>query len=185
MQRELRGREWFASRVPTSGRDERTGLEIEVDPTGWPVRVTRLDAVTEDLRTAQGLLAAVRRAVGAATLAHLAENARGRSLSDSELARGRDLMEGRRRLVPPRAYQAPPVRRPEEPVTLRSHGIDVRSDRVSSGVSRDGEVRVTLGWVDGLRSLEADPGFLARAREDLLRHALNEAFGAAQEGARR
>ena len=185
MQRGLRGRQWFASETPTGGRDERTGLELEVDATGWPLRVTRLEVVTDELRRAEGLLAAIRRATGAATLAHLAENAQLRTLSDAELARGQDLLQGRRRLVPPPAYRAAPVTRPREPVSPAGYTVDVRSERVSVGVSRDGEVQVEMGWVDGLRSLQADPDFLDRTPPDLLRYALTEAFTAAQEGTRR
>ena len=63
-QRELRGASWFSDLLPTLGRDPESGLELEVDVTGWPTRVTRLDAVVDALRDEAGLLRAVRRAVG-------------------------------------------------------------------------------------------------------------------------
>lgn len=182
VQREVRGSGWFASQSPTTGRDESTGLELEVDATGWPLKVVRLDAVPTELRTAEGLRSALERAISAATLEHLVENARAKRLSESELARGRELIEGRRRLVPPPAFRAGPVTRPDGPVSVPRSLADERLGRVAVGVSREGEIRVELGWVDGLRALEADPRFLAEAPPDLLRHALNEAFGAAQEG---
>ena len=49
-QRELRGASWFSDLAPTLGRDPESGLELEVDVTGWPTRVARLDAVVDALR---------------------------------------------------------------------------------------------------------------------------------------
>lgn len=185
LQREVRGSQWFVSEATTSGRDDRTGLELDVDATGWPVRVTKLASVPDQLRTVEALRSALDRATGAAVLAHLAANAERRNLSRTELERGRDLMEGRRKLVPPPAYRAEPLVPASQPVQPRGPQRDERLERVARGVSREGELRVELGWVDGLRRLEADPEFLRTADPDLIRHALNEAFTAAQEGTTR
>ncbi|GAA3685420.1 hypothetical protein GCM10022237_49850 [Nocardioides ginsengisoli] len=185
LQREIRGTQWFVSADPTRGRDERTGLELEVDATGWPVRVIALDAMTVELRDAAGLRAALDRAIGAAVLAHLAASAEQRRLGDDELARGRELIEGRRRLVAPSAFRAGPLVPPDAPVQPRRAWRDERLDRRVTGASREGEVRIELGYVDGLRRLEADPRFLATAAADLARHALNEAFADAQAGGTR
>ncbi|WP_300646101.1 hypothetical protein [Nocardioides sp.] len=70
-QRGPRSAAWFADLAPTTGRDPASGPELEVDVTGWPTRVTRLDAVPAQLRDAAGLLSALRRATGAAALGHL------------------------------------------------------------------------------------------------------------------
>ncbi|GEB13476.1 hypothetical protein SAMN05421671_3194 [Pimelobacter simplex] len=185
LQREIRGPQWFASEETTGGRDEHTGLEVEVDATGWPVRVGALTAVAPELRDAAGLRGALERAIGGAVLGHLARNAERRRLSPADLERGRELVEGRRRLVPPPYYRAAPLVAPDGPVQPRSAWRDDRLDRTVTGTSRDGELRIELGYVDGLRRLEADAQFLATAPADLLRHALNEAFTDAQEGGRR
>lgn len=185
LQRELRGARWFLARDPATGRDARTGLEVEVDATGWPLRVTRLDLDQEGLRTPDGLRAAVVRAIGAAALAHLVQVGERAAPSEADLARGRELVEGRRRLVPRPTYQAPPVVRPEHPVRTAGSVRDERLDRTATGVSRGGEVHVELGWVDGLRVLRIDPDFLATATDDLVRYAVTEAFVSAQEGTTR
>ncbi|WP_300527182.1 FAD-binding oxidoreductase, partial [uncultured Nocardioides sp.] len=39
-QRELRGASWFSDLLPTLGRDPESGLELEVDVTGWPFTKT-------------------------------------------------------------------------------------------------------------------------------------------------
>ena len=183
-QRELRGASWFSDLAPTLGRDPESGLELEVDVTGWPTRVTRLDAVVDALRDEAGLLRAVRRAVGGAALAHLAAVAHGRGLPPDRVARGEELVAGRRRLTPPPTYRSPLLAPPRDPVHPRAWRADERWGRTATGRSREGEVVVVLGWVGGLRELHADEGFLRSTSPDLLRYALTEAFTAAQEGPR-
>lgn len=183
-QRGLRSAAWFADLAPTVGRDPASGLELEVDVTGWPTRVTRLEVVTDELRGAAGLLSALRRAIGGAALAHLAAVAAVDDPSREQLARGQDLLEGRRAVVARPAFRAAPVVRPDGPVDPRSTRVDERWGRTATGRSRQGEVEVDLGWVGGLRTLRADPGFLRSTAPDLLRYALTEAFTAAQEGQR-
>lgn len=183
-QRGLRSAAWFADLAPTTGRDPASGLELEVDVTGWPTRVTRLDTVSAELRDATGLLSALRRAIVAAALGHLAAVAATGDPSREQLARGEDLVAGRRRLVPRPAFRAAPVVRPDGPVDPLSRRVDERWGRTSTGRSREGEVEVDLAWVGGLRALRADPQFLRTTTPDLLRYALTEAFTAAQEGQR-
>lgn len=92
-QRGLRSAAWFADLAPTTGRDPASGLELEVDVTGWPTRVTRLDTVSVELRDAAGLLSALRRATGAAALGHLAAVAATGDPSREQLARGAAILD--------------------------------------------------------------------------------------------
>lgn len=182
-QRALRSDRWFADLAPTAGRDLETGLELEVDVTGWPTRVVRLDEASASLRDPVGLLGALRRCTGAAALAHLVQVAvRDESQEAERRARGEELLSGRRRVVAPPAYRAGPVVRPDGPLRPRSQHADERWERVVTGRSREGEVEVELGWVRGLRSVRTDPVFLRSTSPTMLRHALTEAFVSAQEG---
>lgn len=185
VQRQVLSADAFADVEPTWGSDPTGSLELEVDATGWVTDV-RVTTVAEELRTPQGLVAALRSAVSAAQLQHLARTAAARPASAEELARGRELEEGRRRLVAP-----PPYRHPRTSVEeLRSEvgpgGIapirpDERLSRRSVGRSKEGEVTVSLGWVEGLQSVEVDADWLRGTSAEMLRWALKEAFAAAQE----
>ena len=179
-QRRLRGASWFADLAPTTGRDPHSGLEVEADVSGWPLRVVRLDSVSEALRDPDGLLAALRRALGVAALAHLAAVAVRRDLTPEQLARAEELVSGQRRIVPRPAYRALPVLPPHGPLDPVRVRVDERWDRAGVGRSREGEVEVELDWVGGLRALRCAPGFLPTTSASMLRYALSEAFSQAQ-----
>jgi hypothetical protein len=181
-QRPFRGRAWFATTTDETGRDDRTALEVDVDPTGWVTDV-RLAQSAPELRTPEGLDAALRRAVGDAMLVHLARSAGGQRLTEGEQARARDLLDGRAQLERPRVTRTPRLERPTEPLTPRAYHPDDRLSRQCVGSSRGGELRVTMSVLSGLVSVDADQDFLSTADADLLRHALREAFADAGRAA--
>jgi hypothetical protein len=174
-QRPFRARAWFTTMADERGRDDRTGLEVDVDPTGWVTDV-RLAEPSPELRSPEGLEAAVRRAVGEALLVHLARSASERTLTEAERQRARDLLDGRTRLDRPRVTRSPQLVRPAEPFTPPTYHADERLARQCVGSSQGGELRVTMSVLSGLVGLDADAEFLRTADADLLRHALREAF---------
>jgi hypothetical protein len=174
-QRPFRGRAWFSNMADERGRDDRTGLEVDVDPTGWVTEVRLVESGPE-LRTPEGLEAALRRAVGDAMLVHLARSAGEQRLTDAQHQRARDLLDGRAQLERPRVTRTPQLERPTEPFTPTTYHPDERLGRQCVATSRGGELRVTMSVLSGLVSLDAGTDFLRTAEADLLRHALREAF---------
>jgi hypothetical protein len=181
-QRPFRGRAWFTTMADEHGRDDRTGLEVDVDPTGWLTEV-RLAESAPELRSPEGLEAALRRAVGDAMLVHLARSAGERRLTEAEHQRARDLLDGRAQLERPRVTRTPRLERPTEPFAPPAYHSDERLDRQCVGSSRGGELRVTMSVLSGLVGLDADAAFLHTVDADLLRHALREAFADARRTA--
>lgn len=174
--RQVRGDSWFATMDPSWGLDERTGLQVQADATGW-VRDVRVENVPEELRSAAGLEAALRRALGSATLGHLAENARERRLTPDQRHHAQDLLAGRARVVAPRVTRVPRLLgRPTEPMMPRPHHTDERLTRRWVGRSRDGEIVVAMSVLAGLLRVDADPTFLQEVGAEMLRFALREAF---------
>jgi hypothetical protein len=157
------------------GGDAETGLAVTVDVTGWVVDVEVPERATA-LRTADGLEAALRRAIGSALLQHLLDNAEHKVLGHEERRRAADLLGGRATLTPRRVEPSPPVERPREPVSPPSYHSDERWRRRWTGTSRDGEVSVAMSAIAGLERLEADDEFLRTCSSQMLRHALREAF---------
>ena len=174
-QRPFRGRTWFATMADERGRDDRTGLEVDVDPTGWVTEV-RLAEISPELRSPEGLEAALRRAVGDAMLVHLARSAGEQRLTEAQHQRARDLLDGRAQLERPRVTRGPRLERPTEPFTPPTYHPDERLGRQCVGTSRGGELRVTMSVLSGLVGLDAEADFLHSADADLVRHALREAF---------
>jgi hypothetical protein len=174
-QRPFRGRAWFTTMADERGRDDRTGLEVDVDPTGWVTEVRLVESGPE-LRTPEGLEAALRRAVGDAMLVHLARSAGEQRLTEAQHQRARDLLDGRAQLERPRVTRTPRLEPPTEPFTPTTYHADERLGRQCVGSSRGGELRVRMSVLSGLVSLDADADFLRTADADLLRHALREAF---------
>ncbi|MDP3893835.1 hypothetical protein [Nocardioides sp.] len=184
VQRQVLSDDAFADVEPTWGSDPTGSLELEVDATAWVTDV-RVTAVAEELRTPTGLTAALRSAISAAQLQHLARTAAALPATPEELARGRELEEGRRKLVAPPPYRHPRTSVDELRAEVGPGGIapirpDERLTRRSVGRSKEGEVTVVLGWVNGLQSVEVDAAWLRGASADMLRWALKEAFAAAQ-----
>lgn len=171
----VRRRSWLASTAQVRGVDEQTGLAVTADVTGWVWDVEVPELVGE-LRTGVGLEAALRRAVAAASVGHLLDNARRRVLTTAERERACELLSGRTTLSAPRVEPSPPLQRPREPLTPRFHHTDERWGRRWSGASREGEVRVVMTVLTGLELLEVDETFLQTTSKELLRHALREAF---------
>ena len=174
----VRGRGWFASGADVRGVDEQTGLAVTADVTGW-VRDVEVPELVGGLRTREGLEAALRRAVAAALVLHLVDNARQRMLTTEERERAGDLLAGRTTLAAPRVEPSPPVELPREPLTPRAHHVDERWGRRWTGTSREGEVRVVMTLLAGLDRLDADEHFLQTTSPEMLRHALREAFAEA------
>ncbi len=174
-QRPFRGRTWFATMADERGRDDRTGLEVDVDPTGWVTEV-RLAESSPELRTPEGLEGALRRAVGDAMLVHLARSAGEQRLTEAQHQRARDLLDGRAQLERPRVTRGARLERPTEPFTPSTYHPDERLGRQCVGSSQGGELRVTMSVLSGLVGLDSDAEFLRGADADLLRHALREAF---------
>lgn len=175
----IRGKSWFVSTADARGLDEETGLAVTVDVTGWIIDVDVAEvpaALPPELRGAEGLAAALRRAVGAAMFQHVLDNATQKVLTTEARQRAEDLLAGRATLTALRVEPSPPVVRPQEPVRPVAYHSDERWNRTWSGRSRDGEVLVVMSVIAGLERIEVDEEFIATTNAEMLRHALREAF---------
>ncbi|MXG91159.1 hypothetical protein [Nocardioides flavescens] len=172
---------------PRWGQDVTGSLRLLVDRTGWVCDVA-VEQVPEELRQVAVLESALRAAIASAMWEHLAAEARqlAEEGDERDLETGRALLEGRV------TVSVPPVRRVERTSVeeLRAAvarrgplaiAVDERLDRTSTGRSREGEVTVVLGWIDGLQSVVVDAGWLRTTQASMLRYALREAFQAASD----
>jgi hypothetical protein len=165
----------YRVRTPTRGASRSGTIEVEVDPTGWvlDLRLARFD---EALRDPDRLWGDLREALLTAELVRAGENAvlRGDGATEAEL--GRQLIAGERRVAPRPRPRLPrlemPRERRDDPRRVSERPREARFD----GVSRDGEIRVTVGATSGVIGFHADPDWLRSAPESEIRYALKEAF---------
>lgn len=175
--RQRRGPDRFPTEEPTTGQDRTGAVTLHVDASGWVI--TSTVAHLDSLRRPDAFVDAIKGAYGAAALNRLALEARswrGPAPTPDEERRGREIVEGRRRLeVPPRPH-FPRWELPTRPVPTRvSVPIDpgVREYR---GRSRDGEITVSATVAAGLGAITVDGDWLASTSVELAHYALREAF---------
>jgi hypothetical protein len=165
----------YRVRAPTRGASRSGAVEVEVDPTGWvlEVRFARFD---EALRDPGRLWGALREALLMAELVRAGENAvlRGDGAIEAEL--GRQLIAGERRIAPRPRPRLPRLEMPRERRDDPRRIAERPRERRFEGVSRDGEIRVTVGVTSGVTGFRADPDWLRRAPEAEIRYAIKEAF---------
>lgn len=176
--RQRRGPEQYADDDPSTGQDPSGAVALDVDASGWVItsRVEHLDG----LRTPAAFVAAVRSAYTVAALARLADEVRDewrdREPSPEQVQRGRDLIEGRRRLtVPPRPLFAP-MELPTRPVPAAGAPAYDPGLRSRHGTSREGEITIAVTIGAGLGEITVDGAWLASAGVDMAHYALREAF---------
>jgi hypothetical protein len=166
---------------PTWGEADSGALRLMIDPTRWVVDV-EVARVTERMRTPKGLREVVLAAQTNADLRRMKKNAELRDLTPEQLARGRDLIAGRRKLKPPPFRRPPPMTRPDGVIDRLA--VEPAEPRFR-GTSQEGEVTVVMVRRGGIQRLTVDADWLAGASAELLRYALKEAFQAAyDEGAK-
>lgn len=166
---------------PTWGKDEAGALSLCVDATGWVTDV-KLGETVEALRTPEGLRNAVRQAIADALMQHLMEGI----AADAAEAPASPVVGQPTQVVAPAPYRpertsVEQLREEVEGLAITPEPLDERTHRRVVGRSREEEVAVVFGWIDGFRSLEVDADWLRQADADLLRYALREAFASALE----
>ncbi len=176
--RQRRGADRFPDDEPSTGQDPSGAISLDVDASGWVItsRVEHLDG----LRTPEAFTAAVRAAYTVAALTRVAVQAQ-REAQDVEptperVQRGREIIEGRRRLtVPPRPLFAP-MELPTRPVPAVGAPTYDAGMRTRRGASREGEITVAATVGGGLGEIIVDADWLASAGVDMAHYALREAF---------
>lgn len=176
--RQRRGADRFPDDKPSTGQDPGGAISLDVDASGWVItsRVEHLDG----LRTPEAFTAAVRAAYTVAALTRVAaqaqREAQGVEPTPERVQRGRDLVEGRRRLtVPPRPLFMP-MTLPTRPVPTAGARAYDPGMRTRQGRSREGEITVAATVGGGLGEITVAPDWLASAGVDMAHYALREAF---------
>lgn len=161
----------------TWGADRSGSVGLCVDQTSWVVDA-KVAALPEDLRTADGFIAAVQGAYAAAELLRQMQS----SMLDGNEARNEEIGAQLRAspIQPRHVRRSGRIELPEGVLSYSApREILLKRDRVYCGTSKYREVTAKIRWNSGCVGVEVDPAWLRSTTSEEARFALKEAFGAA------
>lgn len=180
--RRLYGAALYQPTDPVWGFDDGDAVAVQIDATAWvvDVRIARLDDAMREVDVLRGML---RQAYTHAELVRLAAvSQQSDAVNEADAERGRELLEGRRRITVRRPVRPPHLTRQDYVSTPPQRSLEtVDRFRVHRGVSQEGEVTVGVRLSNGLAEVEIDDAWLRVTSAENLRFALKEAFASAYE----